>query len=116
MPYKSDKFKINNEKLDRRVKIQKSQYEEIREKYIAGGTYRGLAREYGCDRKTIKMIVYPEFKNEMLESNKKRSADYRERLKTDSELKKQRNKQMQEHRKYKHDLYNRGLIKHDENK
>ena len=34
MPYKSDKLSINNSKLDKRVKIQPSQYDDIKELYI----------------------------------------------------------------------------------
>lgn len=116
MPYKSEKISINNSKLDKRVKIQPSQYEEIKELYASGEySLRGLGKLYGVDKGTISKIVNPEQAKRIREQSIRSSITYRERLKSDRELKEMRNKHMREYRARKHDLYKSGLIGNDNN-
>ena len=118
MPYKSDKLSINNSKLDKRDKIQPSQYKEMEELYASGEySLRILGKLYGVNKATVSKIVNLEQAKRIKEQSIKSSITYRERLKTDTELKEIRNKHMREYRARKYDLYKNGLIEKDnENK
>jgi len=90
MPKKLDSIPINNQKLDRRVKLLDFQ--------------REVASAYGVSRRTIQFIWHPE----KLEENKKRRAErggskqYYNR--EESTIAKR------EHREYKEQLYKNNLI------
>jgi len=106
MPYISDKLKIGNKKLDRRVKLQEKDREDIRGLYnIAQMSLRGIARKYKVDKKTIKFIVDPSYYQKQLKkySIEKHWKKFYHR--------KQHTKAVWEHRRYKYSLYNQGLIK-----
>ena len=110
MPYKSDSLKINNDKLDKRVKILKSQHNEVNALYKNLSSLRKVAKHYGVDKATISKIVNPIQAERIAEQSKKSSITHRERMKNDRGLKDIRNKQMQTHRKYKNNLYKNGDI------
>ena len=117
MPYKSEKISINNSKLDKRVKIQTSQYEEIKELYASGEySLRCLGKLYGVDKGTISKIVNLEQAKRIREQGIRSSIAYRERLREDSELKEIRNKHMREYRARKHEFYKNGLIGNENNR
>lgn len=106
MPYKSQDIPINNEKLDKRVKLTKEQKVEIKEMYETGNySYRILAEMFNVSKRTIQFIVKPE----KLEENKKAFA---ERQKDGRYYDKEKHKDyMKSHRRYKHELYKDGKIK-----
>lgn len=105
MPYISDKLKIGNKKLDRRVKLQEKDREDIRELYtIARVSLRGIARKYHVDKKTIKFIVDPSYYQQQLKkySIEKHSQKYY--------VRENHTKSVREHRRYKYSLYKKGMI------
>lgn len=59
MPNNLDSVRYTEEQ-DGRVKILKSQYEEVRTKYASLKSMRATARYYGVDKRLIQFIVYPE--------------------------------------------------------
>lgn len=100
MPYKSDKLSINNEKLDKRVKLTKEQKEEIFNLYSTGNySLNGLAKMYKVSKRTIHFIVKPEklmvAKNQFAERQK--DGRYYDKDKHSNYMK--------EHRKYKYNLF-----------
>lgn len=107
MPRKSDRTPINNEELDRRVKLTAEDKEEIIALYKGGKgglSQRGLARRYGVSRSLIQIIVNPERARQVKENFKRNQKDgrYYDR--------KKHTEQMREHRQYKKELYKVGLI------
>ena len=67
MPSKVDKWTINDPKLDRRIKLQAAQKQEIIDLYKQGASMRHLARSYDVDRRLIDFIVNPERKERNLQ-------------------------------------------------
>lgn len=103
MPYKSEKIKLPQE-YDRRRKLTDEQKEEIKHKYETGFySLNSLAKEYKVSKKTILLIVNPESKRKNAERIKEHWRDYQ--LSPE-----ERNKAMNEHRKYKHNLHKDGKI------
>ena len=106
MPYISDKLAINNSKLDKRVKIQPSEHDKIKELYSTGDySLRALGRMYSVDKDTISKIVNPVQAKRIAEQSTKSGVEYRERMKEDRDLKDKNNKHVRDHRKYKNQLY-----------
>ena len=116
MPYTIDKIAINNELLDRRVKLTKAQKDEIRAKYFRAKnailhnelhphvSQRTLAKEYSVSRRTIQYVLDPEKIKQQKENLKKRGG-------VKIYYKKESHKEyIKTHRKYKNQLYNQGLI------
>ena len=107
MPRKSDSIPINNESLDRRVKLTAEQKEEIHKNEL-GLSQRALARAYGVSRRTITFILNPD----SLVENKKRREErgggqvYYNREKHTNAIR--------EHRNYKKELFAQGKIKKEE--
>jgi IS30 family transposase len=60
MPRKSDKLVIGDEKLDRRVKLTTDDKVEIKRLHAEGKSIRGIARQYGVDKKAISYVLFPE--------------------------------------------------------
>ena len=94
---------IKNKNLDRRVKLteeDRASLIELKQKI----SQREAAKMFGVSRRTVQFIWFPE----KLEENKKRRAErggskqYYDREK--------HNKAMQEHRAYKKELKQKGLI------
>ena len=106
MPYKSDKISINNELLDRRVKLTQEDKRRIKELYESGThSQRSLAKLYNVSRRSIIFIIHPE----RLEENKLRRKERGgSKIYYDREY---HNEKMKEHRKYKNELLKKGLIK-----
>lgn len=120
MPRKSEHIPINNELLDRRVKVTKAQKQEIVQKYvfgrlmaIAGGLHpsvstRSLAKEYSISRRLVQFILDPE----------KLKACYQRRVERggskyyyDNGIKGAKWRAiMKNHRDYKEELYKLGMI------
>lgn len=100
MPRKSDSLPINNEKLDRRVKLTAEQKEEVRIKYSGGAAIRALAREYEVSRRLIQFTLFPE--RQIVANANRDWHDYYDRIAHAREMK--------EHRDYKKRLYQKGLI------
>lgn len=105
MPRKSDTIPINNEFLDRRVKLTQENKTRIKELYETGEySQRELARLYGVSKRSIIFAIYPE----------KREANYAARVsKGGSKIyynKEAHTQSMREHRNYKKDLFKKGLI------
>jgi transposase InsO family protein len=103
MPRKTDSIPINNELLDRRVKLTKAQKAEIFMNRD-GLSQRGLARLYGVSRRTIQFILDPEKKVRDLANRKARGGSkiYYDREK--------HTKAIREHRDYKKSLNEKGLL------
>lgn len=110
MSKKLDKTKIENEKLDRRVKLTLKDKEEIRKQYATGEySIRGLARLWNVDRRTIDFTVHPDRLERARQQYKERRKDgryYNKEAHTES---------MRVHRNYKRELINEGKIKLKEN-
>lgn len=106
MPRKSDSIPINNERLDRRVKLTKDDKELIKwlreEEQIS---YQKLANRFGVSKRLIIFICKPESKVKDLENRAKRggSMAYYDR--------ETHNASTKEHRDYKKELFSQGLIK-----
>lgn len=120
MPRISDRLSINNELLDRRIKLTHAQKQEILQKYyfnkimvIESGLHksvsqRSLAKEYSVSRRTIQFILDP----------KKRINNYQARVKRggskyyyDNGIRGEKwNQYMRKHRQYKKELYKLNLI------
>jgi DeoR/GlpR family transcriptional regulator of sugar metabolism len=110
MPRKTDSIPINNELLDRRVKLTKDQKELIvwlrEEEQIS---YQKLANQFNVSKRSIIFICRPELKAKDLENRKKRGG---------SKIYYNREKhtiQIREHRDYKKELNEKGLLKIKEN-
>ena len=105
MPRKSDSIPINNESLDRRVKLTADDKATIKLMY-EGGDYsqRQLASMFGVSRRSIQFVISPE----KLEENKKRR---KERGGWSQYYDKEAHRLTQkEHRDYKVELNKKGLL------
>lgn len=105
----TDGIPINNELLDRRVKLTRKDKEDIRELYSLGGiSQRELASAYGVSRRLIQFAISPE-------SYEKSKAQFRERRKdgrySNTEHDKKRQVEASKgYVEYKKELYKKGLI------
>ena len=106
MPRKSDIIAINNEKLDRRVKLSQENKELIvwlrEEEQIS---YQKLADRFKVSKRLIIFTCKPETKIKNLEDRLLRGGS-----KAYYDKEKHR-VSMKEHRDYKNQLYKKGLIK-----
>jgi hypothetical protein len=106
MPRKSDTISINNEKLDRRVKLTTDDKELVKwlreEEKIS---YQKLANRFGVSKRLIIFICKPEAKIKDLENRAKRGGS---KIYYDRES---HNASIKEHRDYKKELFSQGLIK-----
>lgn len=57
MPYKK---RYLTEAQDRRIKIPKSEYSNIKTMHKQGQAIRAIARQYGVDHRLIQFILFPE--------------------------------------------------------
>ena len=106
MPRISDTVAINNEKLDRRVKLtaeDKLLVIWLREEEQI--SYQKLANRFGVSKRLIIFICKPESKVKDLENRAKRGGS---KIYYDRET---HNSQVKEHRDYKKSLFSQGLIK-----
>jgi len=96
MPYKTEKIKFNNPKLDRRVKMMPTDKEMAKEFHKKGMSIRAIARYFKVTRRLIQFILFPEKKKKNLADRKKRGGwkQYYD--------KKHHAENMREHRKYKY--------------
>ena len=105
MPFKTDKIPINNEKLDRRVKLTKEDKELVKwlreEEEIS---YSKLATRFCVSKRLIIFICKPETQQACLDARAKKggSMQYYDR--------ETHNLAMKEHRAYKNELHKKGLI------
>jgi DNA-binding XRE family transcriptional regulator len=106
MPRISDTIAINNETLDRRVKLTAEDKELVKllreEEQIS---YQKLANRFGVSKRLIIFICKPESKIKDLENRAKRGGSkfYYDRESHSTSIK--------EHRDYKKSLFSQGLIK-----
>lgn len=109
MPRKTDTIAINNKSLDRRVRLTDEQREQIRQDYATGSiSIRGLERKYKVSRRLIQFILFPE-------RAEKAKKDYAERRKDGRYYDKDKHKNsVREHRDYKKDLFEKGLLSNDD--
>jgi hypothetical protein len=106
MPRISDTIAINNEKLDRRVKLtadDKKLVKWLREEEQI--SYQKLANSFGVSKRLIIFICKPESKVKELENRAKRGSSkiYYNRISHNASIK--------DHREYKKELFSQGLIK-----
>jgi hypothetical protein len=106
MPRISDKISINNEKLDRRVKLTADDKELIiwlrEEEQIS---YQKLANRFGVSKRLIIFVCRPDLKAKDLENRAKRGGSKAYYEKDKHRL------SMKDHRDYKKELYQQGLLK-----
>lgn len=105
IPRKSDSIPINNEELDRRVKLTDNDKLTIVEEYKAGSiSINALARKYGVSKRLIQFTLFPERreKAKKLFAERQRDGRYYDKDKHREYTKK--------HRDYKKELLNKGLI------
>lgn len=108
MPYKSGKIKLPKE-LDRRRKLMDEQLEEIRVKYATGFySQRQLAREYNVSRRLITFCIDDTKRKKCAEQFKERRKDGRYKP-----TKEEWAAITREHRRYKQNLYDKGLLKEE---
>lgn len=108
MPYKSEKIKLQGMQ-DRRKKLTDEQREEIKELYGTGGySLNGLAKMFGCSKKTVLLIVN---ENSAERAKQYRKEHWREWQRTGEEW----NETIRKYRAYKQELYIKGKLKEDEN-
>lgn len=103
MPRKSDGIPINNEKLDRRVKLSTETKVEIKINVLSL-SHNELARKYGVSKRTIQFILDPQKKLENLQRRKERGG-YKQYYDREKNTIAQR-----EHRDYKKQLFKEGKI------
>jgi hypothetical protein len=103
MPRKSDTIPIKDTKFDKRVKLTLESKQDIL-KLKETISLRECARRYDVDRRTIDFIWYPHKKLENIQRRKERggSKQYYDREKHTIAIR--------EHRNYKKELHNKGLI------
>lgn len=106
MPRKSDSIAINNEKLDRRVKLTTEDKELVKwlreEEEIS---YQQLANRFGVSKRLIIFICKPETLEKCKEHRAERGGWKQYYIKEESTVK------QKEHRDYKKELFSQGLIK-----
>lgn len=106
MPRLSDNISINNEKLDRRVKLTAEDKELViwlrEEEQIS---YQKLANRFNVSKRLIIFICKPETKVKELENRAKRGGS---KVYYNTE---NHRISMKEHRDYKKELFSQGLIK-----
>jgi hypothetical protein len=105
MPSKVDKLSINNEKLDKRVKLTQADKEAIIKEYASGTiSITSLGKKYKVSKRLIQFTLFPERK----ELAKKL---FLERQKDGRYYDKDKNtEQMRVHRAYKRELYEKCLL------
>lgn len=105
MPRKSDNIPINNQKLDKRVKLLPSDKEIIKREYETGlYSINGLSKKWNVSKRTIQFILFPE----RLEKVKQQ---YKERRKDGRYYDKDKHTEyVREHRNYKNELYKQNKI------
>lgn len=105
MPSKLDKVAINNEKLDKRVKLTVADKEQIKSEYESGSiSINALSRKYSVSKRLIQFTLFPERKE-------KAKQDFLKRQKDGRYYDKDKHKEyMKKHREYKKDLDNKGLL------
>lgn len=110
MPYKFEKIPINNEKLDKRVKLTDEDKQKIKEEYESGSiSINGLAREYKVSKRLIQFTLFPERKD-------KAQKMFAERQKDGRYYDKEKHKgYMKSHREHKKELYSKGLLNNENN-
>lgn len=107
MPYKSEKIKLKGLQ-DRRKKLTDMQREEIKELYGTGCySLNGLAKVFNVSKKTILLIV-----NE--ESAEKAKQYRKENWKQWQQTTEERNKAINNTRKYKQSLMLKGELKEED--
>lgn len=105
MPRKTDSIPINNEKLDKRVKLTEVDKENIVKEYESGEiSINGLARKYNVNKRLIQFILFPKRQEKARELYKERRKDGRY---YDKEKHRESTKK---HRDYKKELFEKGLI------
>lgn len=105
MSRKSDITPINNETLDRRVKLTQVDKENIIQMYATGTfSQRSLASEFNVSRRSIQFVLSPEKLEENLMRREERGG-----WKTYYNKEKHR-VSMKEHRDYKKELFSEGKI------
>jgi transposase-like protein len=110
MPYKFEKIPINNEKLDKRVKLTEADKENIKKEYETGTIgINALARKYGVSKRLIQFTLFPERKEQAKKAFAERRKDGRYYDKD-----KQREYQ-RKHRSHKKELYDKGHLKEGNN-
>lgn len=107
MPYKCEYKKVKLGEYDRRRKLTDDQKEEIKKLYKTGlFSQRKLAEQFGVSRRLITIIVNPESAEKVRQRIKEHWKEYQQ-------TKEEHAKSMRELRKFKKDLYDKGLIKEE---
>ena len=107
MPYKAEKIKLP-ENLDRRRKLTDGDRQEIRDLYATGlWSLNKLAQKYGVSKKLILLTVNPESAAKAKQYRKEHWPEWQRKGE-------EWNKFMREHRAYKHELYQKGLLKSED--
>lgn len=96
MPFKTDKLKLGDPTIDRRVKMLPSDKELAKKMHSEGVSIRGIARYFKVDKRNIQFILFPERHEKNLQDRKKRGGtkQYYDRL--------SHNNAMKDHRRYKY--------------
>jgi hypothetical protein len=102
MTQKIDKISINNELLDRRVKLTQEDKKEIKRMYLVDGfSIRQLAVFWNVSKRSIQFAIYPERAKRVVELHD--SSKYYDKDK--------HKLYMRKHREYKKKLLKEGKIK-----
>ena len=107
MPYKSEKIKLKGLQ-DRRKKLSDGQRKEIKELYGTGlYSLNGLAKRFGCSKKTILLIVNEESAAKAKQYRKEHWMEWKS-------TKEEHREAIKKTRHYKNQLYKEGKLKDDD--
>ena len=104
IPYKVEIDKVKLGEYDRRRRLTDDQKEEIKKLYATGlFSHRELARYYKVSKSCIRILVNPDRAEKVRQRIKEHWRDYKE-------TKEDHARHMRENRRYKKQLYDKGLI------
>lgn len=107
MPYKSEKIKLKGLQ-DRRKRLTDEQREEIKKLYETGHySLNDLAKKFVVSKKTILLIVNSDSAEKAKQYRKEHWKEWQRKGA-------EHNKAINNTRKYKHELYEKGELKEDE--
>lgn len=96
MPYKTDKMKLGNPSIDRRVKMLPHHKEEAKILYKDGMSINGISKHFRVNKRLIQFILFPERQKKNIQDRKLRGGS------TIYYKKEYHTKAVREHRQYKY--------------
>lgn len=114
MPSKSERIRIIGTEFDRRKKLNEKSRQKIAQLYNDGLSQTQIARQFNVDRATVADVLFPERKEKRRQQSIEYSRKRREHMKNSPTLRQELTDAVRNHRRYKQELYKKGLIKYTE--